>query len=147
MRRPTPFAVGLATFYTSLIALSLLWPMACADGWLSSSIGRQGACSWHGGISLFSRFSLYIVLPVSLALAFVSSRIAAGPAKKNTSVPAERQSFTVGVHVEHPSFGEGKIVRQEGEGRGARLLIDFGGTFKKIHLETAVNCGMKVISR
>lgn len=22
----------------------------CADGWPSQSIGRQGACSWHGGV-------------------------------------------------------------------------------------------------
>ena len=23
----------------------------CSDGWASPSIGRQGACSWHGGVS------------------------------------------------------------------------------------------------
>lgn len=25
----------------------------CADGWLSTSIGRQGACSHHGGVETF----------------------------------------------------------------------------------------------
>jgi len=23
---------------------------SCEDGWASSSIGKQGACSWHGGV-------------------------------------------------------------------------------------------------
>jgi hypothetical protein len=26
-------------------------PLHCADGWLSTSIGRQGACSHHGGVA------------------------------------------------------------------------------------------------
>jgi hypothetical protein len=25
-------------------------PARCADGWNSPSIGKQGACSWHGGV-------------------------------------------------------------------------------------------------
>lgn len=25
-------------------------PATCADGWRSPSIGRPGACSWHGGV-------------------------------------------------------------------------------------------------
>lgn len=35
------------------IGLSLLWPPSpatCRDGWASPSIGRSGACSWHGGV-------------------------------------------------------------------------------------------------
>lgn len=27
--------------------------MQCADGWLSPSIGKRGACSWHGGVVSF----------------------------------------------------------------------------------------------
>ncbi len=28
----------------------MLGPATCRDGWASSSIGIQGACSWHGGV-------------------------------------------------------------------------------------------------
>ena len=27
------------------------YPVRCADGWISNSGGKQGACSWHGGIA------------------------------------------------------------------------------------------------
>lgn len=36
----------------------------CSDGWLSTSIGRQGACSHHGGVKTF----LNIYGSTSLAL-------------------------------------------------------------------------------
>jgi hypothetical protein len=29
----------------------------CADGWLSSSIGQQGGCSHHGGVSWGSPYA------------------------------------------------------------------------------------------
>ncbi|MGH8398718.1 MAG: hypothetical protein ACRETA_10810 [Gammaproteobacteria bacterium] len=44
-----------------IVGLALLWggvslhksgshPLVCQDGWPSGSIGRQGACSHHGGV-------------------------------------------------------------------------------------------------
>lgn len=38
-------------------------PQTCEDGWASTSIGRAGACSWHGGVDdshLFWRFAFAI---------------------------------------------------------------------------------------
>lgn len=41
---------------------------ACQDGWASHSIGRQGACSWHGGVvSRLTDFG-WIALVLSLAI-------------------------------------------------------------------------------
>jgi hypothetical protein len=50
-----PFGTGAAAFLgtmiVSSIVLSFLIPTSCRDGWHSSSIGRRGACSWHGGVT------------------------------------------------------------------------------------------------
>jgi hypothetical protein len=43
--------ISLAIFVIAYILLNN-WagPVTCKDGWASPSIGRQGACSWHGGV-------------------------------------------------------------------------------------------------
>lgn len=43
--------MGIIVFLGTMILLSILIGGAvCSDGWASASIGRQGACSSHGGI-------------------------------------------------------------------------------------------------
>src|SRR6266496_3768653 len=46
------FVMGLASCSASDVVVKGLGPpdWACADGWLSHSIGIQGACSHHGGV-------------------------------------------------------------------------------------------------
>lgn len=43
--------IGLAMFLL-IIILGFAWDGSsrCNDGWSSPSIGRQGACSYHGGV-------------------------------------------------------------------------------------------------
>lgn len=42
---------GISAFLVCFIGLSLAFgPTRCSDGWASPSIGRQGACSHHGGV-------------------------------------------------------------------------------------------------
>lgn len=73
-RRPTreewkviaPITVGLVLFVTlSSLGNDFVGPPRCRDGWYSQSIGRQGACSWHGGVNSTPQ---EIVFFVSLAL-------------------------------------------------------------------------------
>ncbi len=47
------WVVGIFTTLVSLLALNLLFNLdpTCWDGWLSPSIGSQGACSHHGGVN------------------------------------------------------------------------------------------------
>jgi hypothetical protein len=46
-----PALAGAAVFLAVVLAAGFLpGPISCADGWLSPSIGRQGACSSHGGV-------------------------------------------------------------------------------------------------
>ncbi len=49
-----PFAVGFLVYLAALLLSALLFdldPTACVDGWLSPSIGAQGAFSHHGGVA------------------------------------------------------------------------------------------------
>jgi len=143
VRRPSPFAAGVTTYFVCIIVLAVVVrPMACGDGWVSPSIGRQGACSWHGGVSIVP---LYFVFLVSLVAAFVSSRIAAGLGKKSSSTGPVPQVFDVGALVHHPRFGSGKVLHTEGDGYDTKLLIKFGGRHKKVHLDTAFAGGLRVI--
>ncbi|WP_456388930.1 hypothetical protein [Profundibacter sp.] len=48
-----PWVVGVTTTLVAFLALNLLFNLdpTCWDGWVSSSIGSQGACSHHGGVN------------------------------------------------------------------------------------------------
>lgn len=37
-------------FITNVVIVISQFYSACSDGWTSHSIGKQGACSWHGGV-------------------------------------------------------------------------------------------------
>ena len=48
----SPIFYGVLTFVLCIIFFMLVLPAAtCMDGWVSSSIGSQGACSHHGGVN------------------------------------------------------------------------------------------------
>lgn len=49
----SPWVVGVATTLVAFLTLNLLFNLdpTCWDGWVSSSIGSQGACSHHGGVN------------------------------------------------------------------------------------------------
>ena len=58
---------GLFAFFAVRIVLSPFeGNRLCRDGWHSSSIGTQGACSWHGGVGGLDRGNW--VWPLSLAI-------------------------------------------------------------------------------
>lgn len=63
----TWWTVG-AIFISSIIISANGIYRACQDGWVLHSIGRQGACSWHGGVvTRLSDFG-WIALIVSLVI-------------------------------------------------------------------------------
>ena len=50
LKRPATIGVTVAiTLFVFFIAIQ--GPVRCRDGWPSPSIGRQGACSHHGGVA------------------------------------------------------------------------------------------------
>lgn len=66
--------IGTATFALTLfISHFLMGPQTCSDGWQSPSIGRPGACSWHGGVNHTPQF---IAVAVSAVLALIAYCIA-----------------------------------------------------------------------
>jgi hypothetical protein len=47
----SPIVVAILFFFVTIIVGRWIeGPAVCADGWPSQSIGRQGACSHHGGV-------------------------------------------------------------------------------------------------
>lgn len=44
--------MGIALFFAVYISLGYIFDLSarCKDGWKSPSIGRKGACSYHGGV-------------------------------------------------------------------------------------------------
>jgi len=59
---------GGGILISSIIVAANSTYSACSDGWVSHSIGKQGACSWHGGVvSRLTDFG-WIALVASLAI-------------------------------------------------------------------------------
>lgn len=48
-----PWLLGAVATLVTFLALNIVFNLdpTCWDGWVSSSIGKQGACSHHGGVN------------------------------------------------------------------------------------------------
>lgn len=79
MKKPifTPFRIGFLAFLFMLpTSLIVVGPVTCSDGWHSPSIGKQGACSWHGGVDgMPQRFAVGISVAVGFAVEELASTI------------------------------------------------------------------------
>ena len=73
----TPYIIGITIFFFSFsIISSFVDSPTCKDGWRSSSIGIQGACSHHGGVKYDP--VRYLVFPVSVVTALISFFLISG---------------------------------------------------------------------
>ena len=68
-KRPVAGAIAIVSFFILQNLLTILFeqmlgPVKCSDGYASSSIGRSGACSSHGGVDK-SRDALIAVLSLA----------------------------------------------------------------------------------
>jgi DNA helicase-2/ATP-dependent DNA helicase PcrA len=52
-------------------------------------------------------------------------------ASSSTSSPSTAAGFAPGTHVKHPKYGRGLVLRREGVGDGAKLLVSFPGFGQK----------------
>lgn len=74
---PRPWIIGLVVFLLSSVFIGqLMGPVTCRDGWHSASIGRQGACSHHGGVDHSKNWlNFWLSLALSLAAAIGCHRL------------------------------------------------------------------------
>lgn len=94
-----PLFYGISTFVLCLIIFGILLPAAtCMDGWESSSIGSQGACSHHGGVDNVQNV---IALFISGAIGFFvwskadkKKKILADPSNKKIEIA---ENFSKGL--------------------------------------------------
>ena len=125
MRRLFAWIIGIATFCgLASLAGQILGPVTCRDGWPSPSIGRQGACSHHGGVE---RGREWILLPVGTVAIFagmgVYRMLAPGPVVPVASVRP------VSVEEQGPPRcpGCGGMMRVRVARRGRRVGKRFWG--------------------
>lgn len=80
-----PFVVGGAAWFLTLIMLAPLnGAPRCRDGWASPSIGKSGACSWHGGVKRGGSWIWIASLGVGVASGYATTLILT----RNTPLPA-----------------------------------------------------------
>jgi hypothetical protein len=88
--------IGVIAGILVFVALQfLLPPVVCRDGWRSSSIGRKGACSYHGGVISGGIWPL-LALGTSVAAGIYTSKIIARhykPRLFHTDVGQQDQAF------------------------------------------------------
>lgn len=91
MGKELGWVVGVGTF----IGLNLATPLfvgaaTCSDGWASTSIGRQGACSHHGGVEKHGglRF-LFLVGSVAAGMTVAARRQVPGSNSQQQAPPAD----------------------------------------------------------
>lgn len=71
--------VGFAAFAATGFGIGqLLGPTTCRDGWPSPSIGHQGACSHHGGVSHSGDFLIWVAGAVGVGAGFAFHESRAG---------------------------------------------------------------------
>ncbi len=74
LARPVTIGVAVGMVF-SIFFVSIQGPARCNDGWHSPSIGRQGACSHHGGVeSSLLPFELILSALLGWAAATLRSR-------------------------------------------------------------------------
>lgn len=69
-----PWVMGIFFFALIRIALGLIFDLSpeCHDGWHSLSIGKQGACSHHGGVD---RSAGFVAFFISIVCSIIITRI------------------------------------------------------------------------
>ena len=88
-----PAGIGVPVWLVVLMFLgSLEGPSTCRDGWRSSSIGRQGACSWHGGVKRTGGWAFIGSIASGIATAYwvakIQARLSPPPAPSPALTPS-----------------------------------------------------------
>ena len=110
-KRPIAGAIAIVAFFVlqnllTILSEEMLGPVKCRDGYASSSIGRSGACSSHGGVDK-SRDALIALLSVAGAGAIFIwcapiGRASPPPAGSETPPSALRRKRGGGHHPRPP---------------------------------------------
>lgn len=98
-----PLIVGFTTFLVlSFAGSAIIGPLSCNDGWQSPSIGKQGACSHHGGVNELPK---YLVLIVAGFGGVIAGSYYSGVESRSTGKQSDdrsmHQNFEVGTsHID-----------------------------------------------
>ena len=87
--------IAVCTFVSVVIFAEDIYRTSCSDGWHSPSIGKRGACSWHGGV--VTRLTDYgiIVLVISIIWLIILCIIIDRRNKASAAKNDERQKQSI----------------------------------------------------
>ena len=89
----------LAALVAGWLAVALIAPhdrpARCRDGWASPSIGRPGACSWHGGVVGGGSWTVPGALLAAVAAFSLTVRLTSRPAPPTEKPPASAPPVSV----------------------------------------------------
>jgi hypothetical protein len=98
----SPIAIGVITFIIAMTVTGyLMGPTKCNSGWASSSIGKRGACSHHGGVNRTPGMLRFLA---SLALGVGAGVMTAKRAEAKQELPPSVQSAR--THRARSSFAK-----------------------------------------
>lgn len=99
-----PFFVGILMWLLALVVLAPLnGPARCQDGWASSSIGRPGACSWHGGVKRGESWTGLGAIGAGIASGYAVTMVMTKIAPRPTPPPPSPQPSVVPTSLRTPS--------------------------------------------
>ena len=104
-------AFGWLSGICVFVALSQFLPeVLCADGWASPSIGRQGACSHHGGVK-GNGIYVFLIIGVSIWTGVsVSNKFSTIKHGNRPRVLDERDTFSEEVPVISSAIEQGRRI-------------------------------------
>jgi hypothetical protein len=145
----SPWLIGIAVWLVTFIGVSSFQgPRTCEDGWHSMSIGRQGACSHHGGVdhtpgSMRFFISLLAGFAAGWGIAKWNKRLEDGDFTPNNHMPPPNKP--VEAHGSHREQRNAEVLTTK---PGNNLQIDGPPRVFEVHVKTCPKCsnGMRSIT-
>ena len=107
-----PFVVGFVAFLAlNFIGHELIGPAKCNDGWTSSSIGKRGACSHHGGVNrLPGNLVLIFSIAGGIGAGVYANGLQSAPSRRNKTLQTQERTIDVSIVHEHERKPDEGIV-------------------------------------
>jgi hypothetical protein len=141
-----PFTLAGVVWIASFIGLGYITePAKCRSGWISPSIGRQGACSWHGGVDRSgprNRFfgSLAISISSGAAFIYIRRRLQSGHPNASHAIPPEEdQKKKVSDFIENQIPAEKPDIHHK-KCPKCGMSMSLSNKFQVPHYQIALQC-------
>ncbi len=127
------WVIGIAVFVAVRMVLGEIFDLTiyCSDGWRSPSIGRSGACSYHGGVDasafrLANLVSLVVGMAALIGYAYIEENGFPVPSEKNPCKGESEKEFQLEkeeLKTEKPNENAQDFLRKNSYALDTKLAI------------------------